>query len=246
MVGHSSLCYALSSLDLDDASFSLAAVATLLLASAPPSFPELSPAIQAYQHLDDRRAIQGFQAILATNPPREVAAKAHLYLGLLAFNALKLELADEEFKRAIRADPTIEVPPDSSPKAALIFAEARQEVTKEVERPEAPTRLRPASANGDTLLVDQAGHPIAPARSHLLSFVLGGVGLALGLVAVVGGAQVISYDSYVDSLNHGDVKQLPTGAQVASQQSSSNFWRYGWVVFAAGGAGALAAGVMTW
>src|SRR5580700_9988254 len=111
----------------------LAAFATLLwgaAGAAPGPAPTLSAAIEAYEALDDGRAIDAFQRILAENPPREIAGKAHLYLGLLAFNSLHADLAAIEFRKAIETDPAIDLPLYSSPKATLAFAEARRAVTR--------------------------------------------------------------------------------------------------------------------
>ena len=63
---------------------------------------------------------------------------------------------------------------------------------------------------------------------------------------MIGGVQVLNYNSLVNSLNAGMAYPVSTGYQVASAQGSANFWRYGWIAFAAGGAAALTVGVFTW
>src|ERR1700677_4948112 len=48
--------------------------------------PAVTHAIALYQSFEDAKAARAFRAILAAAPSRAVAAKAHLYLGLIAVN----------------------------------------------------------------------------------------------------------------------------------------------------------------
>lgn len=214
----------------------LLAASAILLSSAASTAPGLREAIQAYQNLDDSRAVMAFRSILEKAPPREVAAKAHLYLGLIAFNAIHPDLADGEFRKAIEANPAIDAPPDCSPKARLAFAEARQEVTRELAKLE-------LGAAAPLAALQKVERP-RPTRGHVLSLTLGGVAIALGVVAAIGGAQVVSYNSLVSSAN-SDKGQTPA-ARVVSAQGSANFWRYGWIASVVAAGGALTASVFTW
>jgi hypothetical protein len=219
----------------------LVAISSVLWAASPPT---LQDAIAAYEQLDDAQAVAAFQQILSSNPPREVEAKIHLYLGLIAFNAFRPGVADQEFKTAIRANSALDVPPHTSPKAALAFAQARDEVTRELAEVRAPTAPAQTDASPGTLLVAppaEAGPPTS--HSHVLAFVLGGTAVALGVVAAYGGAQVVSYNSLVNTANNSGETQATA---VTSAQPAANFWRFAWIGFAAGGAAALAAGVLTW
>src|SRR5450631_1727230 len=143
-------------------------VAALLIAwsvAAPPSaLPSIDHAIQLFDNFDDAGAAAAFREILAANPPTRIAAKAHLYLGLLAFNGHDPDLAQQEFQKAVHADSSVELP-EGSPKARIALEEARSAVLKGLDAERAhPPRL--ATEVGE------------PSRSHLLSLTLGGVAVA--------------------------------------------------------------------
>jgi tetratricopeptide (TPR) repeat protein len=215
----------------------------------------LQAGIKAYKRLDDDKAIAAFQEVLASNPPSELAARAHLYLGLIAFNAIHPDEAREEFKKALEANSAIEVPKGTSPKAQLAFAEARRALTRELATPDVPAPTAP-QANptpisqqpppdpvvGPPLVV--AEPPATSSSSHILAFTLGGVAVACAVVAIVGGIQVANYNSLAAQANK-DPGSVP-GSSLVSSQGSANFWRIGWIAFAVAGAGSATAGVLTW
>jgi hypothetical protein len=201
--------------------------------------PELKQAIRSFEGFQDEKASVALRALLARHPPANVAGKAHLYLGLILFNAVHSDEAREEFKQAMLADPAVELPINMSPKAQLAFGEARRDLAREVEAsPGSAHAAVPAEASATSLEVSTQG---GPSRSHWLSWTLGGVGVAAGAVAIYGGVEVLTYTSAVNNAKTGS----PT---TASSLSSTNagFWRAGWIVAAAVGAAGLTSAVLVW
>ncbi len=86
----------------------------------------LQDAIRRFESFDDKGAAAELRALLRRSPPAAVAAKAHIYLGLIALNATDLENAKAEFEKAVRTDVLLDLPPGLSPKAQILFAEARR------------------------------------------------------------------------------------------------------------------------
>ncbi len=85
----------------------------------------LADGIQLYEDEHDPEASAILHALLAAAPPAPIAAKAHVYLGLIAFNALATPEALAEFSLAIQADAAVELPRDCSPKARIAFTQAQ-------------------------------------------------------------------------------------------------------------------------
>lgn len=104
----------------------------MLVAAHPPS---LKKAVALYNDLNDAAAAKELQALLRTELTDDVAGKAHVYLGLIAFNALHTTEARDQFKRALTLDPTLDLPVGVSPKARLAFAEARHQLQLEMAKP---------------------------------------------------------------------------------------------------------------
>jgi tetratricopeptide (TPR) repeat protein len=174
--------------------------------------PTMDQAVGFYEAMDDVRAAAAFEKILRGHPPGEVAAKAHLYLGVIAFNAFHPDQARAEFQKAIEANPAIDLPRSVSPKAAISFAEARRAVTRELEVPDAtpegtaaassargqPGRVAPPAATTATAQPSSGGIPAG-------SWWLGGFGLAaLGAGTVLGVLSngISSQDSYPKTPYH--------------------------------------------
>lgn len=240
----------------------LASVLALCLA-APPAQPPapgpyakslLTEAIGRFNNFDDEGAAPLLKRVLAINPSPEISAKAHLYLGLIDLNAVRLDAARRELRAALEANWLIELPAQSSPKVVHVFADVRQaleeEKRKAQEREEREARAPAARPNPEVqqvplVTVQPAELPGAepPARSHALALTLGGIGLACGAVAIVGAVEVASFNSYVGTVN----STTTTGsAAAASAQSTAQAWQIVGIVFAAVGVGALGAGVFTW
>lgn len=208
----------------------------------------LAQGIAFFQNFDDEHAAQTFRKLLLEKPARGVAAKAHLYLGLIAFNANAPDAADAEFKLALRANPAIELPPQVSPKARLLWSEARNEVTREVEQPEAPARGPAPSASppAPAAATTAAETSAAPAPSHprTAAIVLGVSGLVLGAVAVYGGVQVLDYQQLVSQANA--TPRSVAGSQLVSAHGPAAFWADAWIPLAVAGGACLVGTAFTW
>ena len=50
---------------------------------------------------EDERAAQLLHQLLAQAPSAEISSEAHLYLGLIAFDSLRMEAARTEFQQAL-------------------------------------------------------------------------------------------------------------------------------------------------
>lgn len=107
---------------------------------------QILDAIGHYRNLDDEGATALLNAVLAGKISSEQAAQAHMYLGLIAFNALRAEDAREQFKLALAASPYAEIPTDASPKAKLLLAQIRAELLQESQSAAETTERPPAEA----------------------------------------------------------------------------------------------------
>jgi hypothetical protein len=181
-------------------STSLAAIAAAMLTGASPgiqaaraelmgSVPlaqaraELDAGVRALNDFQDERAFRLLTHLLTEGPPSTIAAKAHVYLGMIAFDKLDIDAAREEFRRAVTIDPSLEPPLTMAPKARLAFSEARRAVTSDFARPEpraalAPTAL-PAAPEAAVSEGESGGHIPAGA------WWLGGGGLVVAAVGTV-------------------------------------------------------------
>ncbi len=95
---------------------------------------KLDAAIHAIDDLNDEQAHALLKELLAMSPADHLAAQAYVYLGVLDFNALDDVRAREELRRALELDPTIDVPPLTSPKIALAFAQIRRDLVQAMAR----------------------------------------------------------------------------------------------------------------
>jgi hypothetical protein len=186
-------------------------LAVLVLAAAPPALARPSPqeaslkkAIHLVARLEDERAKALLQKILRRSPRATVAAQCHLYLGIIALNALDTDSARAEFKKAIATDATVELPISASPKARLVFGEAQGELAQSSQLPAAPAPAQPPSvlvvppAPTEPPPPAAAAPPASPQISaqvepapanHLPAYVVGGVALAALAGGIVSGVE---------------------------------------------------------
>ncbi|MHB1844229.1 MAG: hypothetical protein ACYCWW_05260 [Deltaproteobacteria bacterium] len=231
-------------------------VALLLSATGPKGAARdaalLARAVRLIGDLDDRRAALVLRQLLVRHPPAPIAAKAHVYLGLIELNALREPAALAEFQWALRTDPGVTLPFDASPKASPLFEKARP-------APKALARVQPASkadalapaasAEGTPPSALSSDHPegaprwppeesspaatdaTAPpvARSHAAAYVVGGLGLAAlalgGILGLDSNGALASARSATD-----------TGASQALAARAGSYGRDADVAFGAGGA----------
>jgi hypothetical protein len=236
-----------------------AAAMGLLLLSAPmaraDTGADLQRAIRLFNNLDDEQAAQGFRKVLGESPTRTVAARAHLYLGLIAFNASSPEGAISEFKLALRSNPAIELPRMSSPKVRLLLSEVRNELAKDIQtesnKPEPlvmppPVVQEPPPVPPDALASPPPLVTAEPAVSHPrpAAIALGIAGVLVGGVAIYGAIDILSYQGLVSGANRnlGSVQ----GSSVVSAHGQAQVWAAAWIPLAIVGAGCLGAAVFTW
>lgn len=218
---------------------------------------ELEAGVRALNSFNDAAARQLFNHLLAQDPPSSIAAKAHVYLGIIDFNRLNTDGAREEFRRAVETDPAVEPPREMSPKARLVFAEARRRVTVELTGPAAQPQLLPEEApaarapmavgNGDSLDISPAAQtPSPPAdagHSHKLSYVLGAVAVAGLALAIIGVVQVESFELLQGRLSNPTsyTQYARDSSAVVSEGPGAQAW--GNIAI---GSGAIALGMGTW
>ncbi len=206
---------------------------------------DLQEAIGLFEAFEDERAATLFQALLTRSPPGQIASKAHLYLGLIAFNRFDPDEAKSEFRRALEANPANDLPPEASPKARMAFAETRRDFLAELEKGTHPSSTPraaeiPAAATTVPAEVEQP----APSHSHAAAYVLGAVTLVLAGLAVYGGVEVLNYNSTVSAAN-----VAPAGSRAtysADAHGPAAFWAVGWPVAAGLGAAGAVGTVLTW
>ncbi|HUB09836.1 MAG TPA: hypothetical protein VMB50_22730 [Myxococcales bacterium] len=216
----------------------------LLVALAGPPPPAaaaqraLEQGIRYFDSFEDGRAWAAFRALLQRSPPGQIAAEADLYLGFIALNASQPDTAKLEFRRALDANPVVELPPDTSPKIRLAFEAVRHQVEAELDAavvrqsagPVAPggAALVTSPAPAEALMDAWAEAPPKASRSHALAWTLVGVGAAAAVVAVIGAVEVVQYDqasSSVAAAETGPGPLSPGLSSLASQQSQATAWR---------------------
>ncbi|MHB8418607.1 MAG: hypothetical protein ACYDCL_11055 [Myxococcales bacterium] len=230
-----------------------------LAASTPPQHSSLlDRAIAAFESFRDDEAAALLREVLAQQPPGAVAAKAHLYLGLIALNAIDPDLTRAEFKLSLEANPAIELPTQVSPKAWLAFEEVRRSMTSQLAnrgRLEIPAQAQsqappPANAPPPAPTTATSPAPSSPTvekarggRSHLSSYVLGGVTLLCAAAAIYGGVEVLSYQSM---RAQSSASNPISYTRLAPAYDSARFWAYGWPAAAGLAAAGLTSAVLTW
>ncbi len=222
------------------AALSLACLrASAALATVP---TELEKAVRLFDDFEDKKAEAVLFDLLRHAPPPEQAAKAHVYLGLIALNALKSDKAKAEFKLALNLDTTTELPFDAAPKARLTFDQARREVEQDAQTGRAP----PAGSASPVVIVgSDAPRAVRPSQAALLEPSAPSVVPALVVGALGGGAIIagsifgVLASSSLSSANiNPDVGQSTRlAAQAGTQGLAAD------ILWAAGGA-AVATGVV--
>ncbi|MHB8417236.1 MAG: tetratricopeptide repeat protein [Myxococcales bacterium] len=232
------------------------------------SRPALARAVAYFNDFDDARAQAELRRLLQHPQPRAVAAKAHLYLGLIAMNRFDTDAALAEFKQALMIDPGIDLVIEASPKARLAFQEARHELEGQLASSEAGLRPAPhggaraspppaaAEAHADELVDPFATKPApaaavsaeaAPAtrgRPHALAITLGVVGIAAAALGAYGGVEIMQYDSYVNGVN-ARPGRTAYGAGTPSA-SAASVWGLAWIPLVAVGAAGIVGGALAW
>ena len=213
--------------------------------SADVSAADLAEGLQKYRQLDYDDAVKILHRVVGRQPPKAVAAKAHVYLGVIALNLSSVDQAKEEFRLALVADATAELPYEASPKARTVFAEAQRDFDAELQarrvsggvRADVPPAVVP-------VVVEAAGEP-PKASSHpsALAVVLGSVGVVAGAVAVYGGIQVLNYNNNVGA---GNSNQGTMNMSTLGPRSTAQFWAVSWLIFAGLGAAGLTAAALAW
>jgi hypothetical protein len=105
----------------------LLATSDLALAREPPQ-QELARAIQLFESFQDTEAAKALTDLLHRPAPASIAARAHLYLALIRLNAIDPEGARGEMEKALATDVMVDLPRGQSPKAQMLFAQARREI----------------------------------------------------------------------------------------------------------------------
>ena len=207
--------------------------------------PTLQQAIPLFDNFADAAAEDAFRAILAAKPRRETAARAHLYLGLVAVNQLKIDQALDEFRAALLSDATLDLIRGASPKARLAFAEARRDLEGQLATPVPPPEApAPASTPPVDVPWTEAQEP-PPSHSHALGITLLAIGAACAGTAIYGGVDLLEYQSQVSTANQSP-RTVTFDPAVASSRGQANFWAAAWIPFAVVGAAGVAAGIFIW
>ncbi len=146
-------------------------------APAPRASPQavLQDAVTLFQNFEDQQAAVALRALLRRSPPKSVAARAHIYLALIALNASDADAAQAEFEKAVRTDVLIDLPAGQSPKAQILFAEARRQVAA---APLPTPEEAPVRGRGTEVPAAAVAAPEEVASSHVPAYVVGGIGVA--------------------------------------------------------------------
>lgn len=144
-------------------------------AQGPPTSPELEEGLRLLRDMEDARALEALGlALERAGTDDRLRARIYLTMGIAHGNLLRRQAATEAFVNALRADPTITLPPRTSPKIEALFRRAREEV----EQP-APAAVEPAPPPA----------PPAPAPPRRPSFLRRHLP-AIAVMGVAGGALV--------------------------------------------------------
>ncbi len=203
---------------------------------------QLDSGIRAMNDFDDALAHRIFTRLLAGGPPVAIAAKAHLYLGILDFNGLDTARAREEFKRAVEIDPAVEPPITMGPKARLAFDEARRTISSEYATPE--TR-EPAARAPPGAVAPEASTAAEGGKSHALGWTLGAGGVVLGAIAVFGLVQIVNYDSLASQVNAG-AKKAYSSTEVAPALANAQSWQPWSIALGIAGVAAVTTAAFVW
>ncbi len=197
---------------------------------------KLKAAIQLVNDQRDDEARTLLSDLLAMVPVDHIAAQAYLYLGVIDFNAVDFTHARDELRRALELDPTIEVPPFSSPKLALTFAKIRQELLQKM------TSAAPAAPPA-TVAPPVAVQAEAPKRSGAWPWIFGVAAVAAAGVSVWGWVQVANFESLKSS---SSLAAPLSPAQAQSAQSAASVGEPVGIVALVAVAGLATGVVLTW
>ncbi len=131
---------------------------------APAASPHLAAAIRLYQKLDlDAALAELKEAELAAKDNEDETVQVLIYRGLIFADTGKSAESVDMFKRALAIRPWAEVPPETSPRIAKVFSDARKSLwgSSSVKPPQ--KKAVPASATqpapGATPAVEQQPAP---------------------------------------------------------------------------------------
>ncbi len=179
----------------------------------------MQQALRFHDKFDDDRAVALLRELLHHGPPVDIAAKAHMYLGIIALDALRVAEAREEFEQAIGIDPTLEPPVlASSPKVSALYRDVRRKLAAsgpETRSTAVEAAPRPALSPMPPLELTE---PPPESPSHLPAYVVGSVGLACLATGIVLGVVSNSEASLATSPSPGE---YATAAEAAAQTASS-------------------------
>ncbi len=195
---------------------------------------KLLAAIRAANDLNDARARALFDELLASAPPDRIAAKAYLHLGIIDFNALDLTHARDELRRALELDPTIEIPPTTSPKIVITFEELRRKLAQTMRATGATAPAPAAAVSTSFLEVDQE-----PRHVRVWPWVLGAAAVVAVGVSVLGWVEVANFEQL-----KGPTPVTP--AQALSAQSAAEWGEPVGIVAAVAAVGLGTGTVLTW
>ncbi|MHB8416442.1 MAG: hypothetical protein ACYDCL_00090 [Myxococcales bacterium] len=190
--------------------------------------PTLAHALSRYRAFDAGGAERELRSLLSSSPRRHVAAMAHIYLGMIAMEFhYDSALAEEEFRKAVALEPTVDLPYAAAPKERMVFLRAQAEEVESVQaprpppapaadigllplEPEPPPRTQPAPAPAAPEAVAQAPRP----ASHAASYALFGAGAA----ALAAGAVFGVLDGQAESAGQTPVRSGYTAAELSALQ----------------------------
>ncbi len=204
-------------------------LAVLILTTARPALAmdnsaqaaTLRKAIRLVAKLDDDRAKEMLLGLLRHSPRAAIAAQCHLYLGIIALNALDTEGARYEFKKAISIDATVELPINASPKARMVFTESQGDLSQNPGQAPPPMPAEPQPQPTQFAPAPQPPPPVAqppPAlappfepkpANHVPAYVVGGIAVAALVGGIIFGVEASSTLS--------EAKANPIAAQAEAQ-----------------------------
>ncbi len=154
---------------------------------------QLTRAIQLFENFEDDAAAFTLRNLLRRPAPASIAAKAHIYLALILLNKADPENAKAEMQRAVSIDVMVDLPLGQSPKAQVLFAQARRELTVVGAAPQAaapPVAAVPAppAAAAPAAVVAQESAAPPPSPSHLPAYLVG-----IGSLAAFGVGGLFGY-----------------------------------------------------
>ncbi len=129
------------------------------LSFSTPTQVELERGIRAFEDFKDTEAAVIFHRVLDRSPPGSLAAKARVYLGLIALNALDLDEAKVQFRHALEADPAAVLPRQAPPKAQPVFDQVRHDISAQAG---APPAVPETAAKAAPAVVPEAAPAAAP------------------------------------------------------------------------------------